>query len=228
DRRRGRGGGPLARRWGVWAGTRGPVGFCPPAAGLGTDHPGGGRGGHHEGLEGGLPPWEGDLTEDLQLELAGGAAAGTVTANPAPRRLTYEEYIRDLLEEEDQVAFDSVAVDPVKVIDVEIRLNRTAAARVHRYLQQLRVHEAARADGVATLDDKVTYARRVHAEHQLRDLAKTLSRLLEVRARYSEMADERRKDDKLREMLRALPQGDFATLRAEPWRLHQYLTPGRN
>ena len=206
-------------------GKEGPLEYCQHLAGRGTGEIGIGRCDLHIGMDG-LPPWAGEIPQELLLRIAG--TKGSETGGAVTKiRETFEEYIRALLPEEDQRAFDSVDVDPVRVIDTEIRLNRTAAARVHRWLAAQHMDQAVRELDAQSIESHTQHSRVVTAESSLRDLAKTLARLMEVRARYSEMADERRKDDFLRQTLRDLPMGDFATLRREPWRLHQYLNPGR-
>lgn len=191
------------------------------AAGFGTTHPRVGRCRFHEGSEEGLPPWIGEMGDEEWRELTGGRERPGVAnhgASTVQRRVGrgFEDLVRSLFSEEDRVVYDSVDVDPVVVIDQEVRLNRVAAYKVHRRLRELQMIQDADEYQVG---GGVRDAEVRECEASLMKISSRLARLLEVRVRYSELADSRQNRDELTDLLRGLGHEEFLKLRQEPHRL---------
>jgi hypothetical protein len=200
--------------------------YCHRAAGWGTGFRNGRCRHHLEHYSTGLMPWAGTVDPEEWLRITGASTHPGVAVHGAgwvddatKHTRSFEGYIRGLLDPDDRDVFDAVEVDPVRVVDSEIRLNRVQAARLYRYLQERRTAHLMDAQVVGSTRREIEEER---AEAALRDLSKTLARLLEVRARYSELADSRRQDDHMRDLLKDLPAEQFAALRSDPSRLRDF------
>ena len=200
--------------------------YCHRSAGWGTGHRNGRCRHHLETYSTGLTPWAGTVDPEEWLRITGASAHPGIEVHGASwidvatkHTKSFEGYVRGLLDDDDRDVFDSVEVDPVRVVDSEIRLNRVQAARIYRYLQERRTAHLMDTQTVGSMTREVQEER---AEAALRDLSKTLARLLEVRARYSELADSRRQDDHMRDLLKDLTPDKFAALRSDPSRLRDF------
>lgn len=201
--------------------------WCHRGAGEGTDHKRIGRCWQHEDADPsvGLPPWVGELDDATWKRLTGGAdRPGEVRhgAHSVPTvRKTFEEHILAALPQEDQSVFSSINVEPVTIIDQEIKLNRVMATRVWRYLRRLQQVHDLQESGPGGRGRRTPAM--IDAEHTLIRLSGALSRLMEVRVRYSELAEERSRDDFLAEMLSEMPAEDFREAVAKPAYLQKFL-----
>jgi len=201
--------------------------FCRRAAGFNTDHHGYGRCFHHDeqAHTDGLAPWVGPLTDDEWKVLTGSESNLPTHRSRQVLHIyrSWEEWLTDALPEDEIHAFKTMPTDPVGLLDQEIKLNRLMAARIHRWLQQERMAQNMDAMQIGgTARD----LRIVQAETQLLKISATFARLMEVRARLSEVASAEENQGWMEEALRGMPQEDFSKLSSEPNRLLTFLNRG--
>jgi len=195
-----------------------PGDYCQRVAGWGTDHTGYGRCRHHGGdrFAKGLPPWVGEISPEEYRRVTGGRekpSAVTHGANQLTRwKKTWHQWIEDFLPEEEVAVFNSIPTDPVTIIDQEIKFNRLMAARIHRYLKDQRMREYMD----PRLGGHVRSLEVQQAEHQLVKISGALARLMEVRARFSELASKEQAGDYLSEMMNQLSDQEFKALSGNP------------
>jgi hypothetical protein len=179
-------------------------------AGWGTDHRGVGRCLHHEGnFVDGLPVW----VPEVVLKGVRGAVVRRTVSVPQVRR-RFEDFVRECFEEEDREVYDAVKMDPTLIIDQEVKINRVQAVRLLRIIrnrQAMLDMDESYVGGPGTADAVIQ-----DAQGELHALARSLARLLEVRARYTELEDSRNRSEDLTKFLEGLSPEQFAKLRTNP------------
>jgi len=235
-------GGPVRTEWkGEFAGRcgakraftpddrLGPRQHCRKAAGAGTDHPRIGRCEYHEGCDpdDGLGLWVGEIEDQAwQILNSGHTMTPGEETHGATKfegsNRTLDQIILDLLDEQDREVYEAIHVEPVAVIDQAVKLNRVGHTRVWRYLSRRSraIAQSGRMD--PTEDPQV-----VSTHGMLIRFDNTLARLLEVRVRYSELAEDQSRDDFMAETLAGLSHEEFAKLAAKPWMLQKFLARPR-
>lgn len=197
--------------------------FCNRAAGWGTDHSRIGYCRFHEdqlGSTDALPPWTGDLEDEDWRLLTGGrerpGRPGEGIQILGKVKASWDDFIRQALTPEEYQVFLTMPNDPVVILDHEIKLNRLQAMRIHRQLQQLNMaaemspHHVG--GGSVSLEVNQLQAKLVA-------ISGVLARLMEVRHRFSELAQGDRNQEWLEQALSELPMEDFGTLSSDPRRL---------
>jgi len=187
--------------------------FCTRPAGFGTDHLGYGRCMHHpegsEGQEKALAPWCGPLTDDEWKAVLG------VDGDPSERhgarhllvlRKSWEQWLGEAIPPEELEAYRTMPTDPITVLDQDIKLNRLMMARRLRWVRLRRMQADMNPYGLGGGDYDVQIQQ---AEAQIQKLSITLARLMEVRARISEVASAAKTGEALEDLLRGLSDEDF-------------------
>lgn len=198
-------------------GREGPVQWCQRGAGDGTDHKGYGFCWLHEDqpLDSGLGVWVGPITKEEWARITGGVTKGAVTHGAHQIqviRRSWKEYLRSALPADEAYAYDTMGTDPVELLDQAIRLNRIQYARILHW--QRRHIEAKRMDPYevgGTPRDQVFR----QSEAQLLRIDQTLARLMEVRARYAELASEESSQVWLDDALRGMDDEEFRRLSSD-------------
>lgn len=195
--------------------------WCQRGAGLGTDHKGLGRCSDHtdQPYSEGLPPWAGEIPDEKWREITGGRAnPGELTHGIAEierARKTFEDQMRAALPDQDRQTYDSLSVEPVAIIDQDIKLNRTMAVRIWRFIKRRMQMAGPGATGQG--DPKVRAA-----QATLIEISKVLARLMKTRLGYSELAEEKSRDDFMADLLSELPKAKFLEVAQNPAKLAEY------
>ena len=202
--------------------------YCRRAAGWNTSHSGYGRCFHHDdnSLDEGLAPWTGPITDDEWEILTG--RKGMMTTHQAGEILnikrSWDEWLEESIPPEELNAYRSMPTDPVALLDQEIKLNRLMAARIHRWIRVERMAQDMEPTHVGGTGRDLGITQ---AEIQLLKISTTFARLMEVRARLSEVASADDKQAWLDDALKALPDDEFATLSSNPERMFRFLNQGQ-
>lgn len=207
--------------------------YCHRAAGLGTDHPGVGRCHFHPGLEeNGLPPWVGEVSQEEWRRMTGARGeddmdedgsfkeshGAGVMAQRAGR--SFEQIWKSYLNPEDRELWDSISVDPTQIIDHEIRTLLTMKGRILRWRREREMEKMMDPENPGgVLRDAATE----RAESSVRKIGQIIARLLEVRVRYSELAEAKKTDDALLGVLERLSSDDFSKIRSDPTMLSSFI-----
>ncbi len=202
--------------------------FCRRAAGWNTPHSGYGRCSHHADnpMDEGLAPWTGPISDE-EWEVMTGRPGMMTRTHQATHILnikrSWDEWLEESIPPEELSAYMSMPTDPVALLDQEIKLNRLMAARIHRWIRTERMAMDMQPThvGGTSRDLKIT-----QAEIQLLKISTTFARLMEVRARLSEVASAEDKQTWLDDALKGLPDEEFATLSSNPERMLRFLNQG--
>lgn len=204
--------------------------WCQRGAGWGTDHPGYGRCRHHEGqyeLEGALSPWVGPLTDEEWTALVGAMAPGGEVRHGASFiqriRESWDQWLEASLEPEELYAYKTMPTDPLTLLDQEIKLNRLAMARIQRWLRTQRAMSDMNPWSLGGTPRSLEISQ---AENQLLKLSAAFARLMEVRARISEVETGERWQEMTEDVLRRMPDEEFQNLLAQPERMMLFLNQG--
>lgn len=201
--------------------------YCTRGAGVGTDHKRVGRCFNHEdkGPREGLPPWVGEIPDDQWKKITGGRDDPKKVTHGISElervQKTFDEYVLDLLPDQDKGVYKSLAIEPVAIIDQAIKLNRIGVIRCLRFIrrrtQVLDLRKSGSGSGAA-MDPEVR-----DAEMRMDKQQRTLARLMEVRVRYSELAEEQARDDFMAEFLSELPVEDWQKVQENPSYLDKFM-----
>lgn len=205
--------GALVARGNGSGGREGPVQWCQRGAGEGTDHKGFGFCWHHEDhpKDEGLGVWVGPMTEEEWKELTG--AGHTQPTHRARQiqviRRSWVEYLKSTLPPDEVYAYETMGGDPVELIDQAIKINRLQYTRI--LMWQRRQIEAKKMDAyeVGGLPRDTAFRQ---SEAKLLAIDNNFARLMEVRARYSEIASAENNQAWLEDALRGMDDEQFIRL----------------